>query len=170
LLEAGSPVPESLNARVLDDATRAAWGRLHPSHMGGEYLPPLRDKEVEIARISLQSVTADQISIRARRVSRRIEYCVVDEYPEASTYVCHPSTSLSPLSLRELVVLMETASDGGSIVRPILAFNARGSSAAAELAAIVTVSSDFYAELGTYYRALTDAWIEGLARGNRDAL
>ncbi len=166
-VEAGSPVPYGFDAPVLNDAICAAWGRLHPSHMGGEYLPPLRDKEVEIARISLESVTADQISIRARRVGRRIEYCVVDEYPETSTYVCRPTDSPSPLSLRELVVLMETASEGGSIVRPILALNAQNSAASAELASFVTVSSDFYAELGPYYRALTDAWLEGCARGKR---
>lgn len=39
---------------------------LHPSFMGGEYLPDLLPTEVEIARIELQSTTSDVISIRAR--------------------------------------------------------------------------------------------------------
>ena len=69
------------------------WGRLHPSNMGGEYLPLLRKGEVEIARISLQSVTADQISIRARRLSKRIGYRIVDEYEMG--YVCRPASSAS---------------------------------------------------------------------------
>ena len=47
--------------------------------MGGEYLPPLRKGEVEIARISLESTTDDQISIRARRGRERIRCRVVDE-------------------------------------------------------------------------------------------
>jgi hypothetical protein len=64
ILRAGRPVPDGLDAAVLDDETRQVWGCLHTSNMGGEYLPPLRREEVEIARISLQSVTADQISIR----------------------------------------------------------------------------------------------------------
>ncbi len=148
--------------------TRRLWGRMHPSNMGGEYLPPLRKGEVEIARISLESVTADQISIRARRVGRRIGYCVVDEYPDASTYVCHPASSVSPLSLGELIALMEAASDGGSIIFPILAMNVRDASTPAELATFITVTSDFYAELGPYYRALTDAWLEERARENPD--
>ena len=66
-IEAGVPVDDGLDAPVLDEAMRAAWGRIHPTNMGGEYLPPLREGEVEIARISLESTTADQISVRARR-------------------------------------------------------------------------------------------------------
>ncbi len=144
------------------------WGRMHPSNMGGEYLPPLRKGEVEIARISLESVTADQISIRARRIGRRIGYCVVDEYPDASTYVCHPASSVSPLSLGELIALMEAACEGGSIIFPILATNMRDASTPAELATFITVTSDFYADLGLYYRALIDAWLEERARENSD--
>jgi hypothetical protein len=48
--------------------------------MGGEYLPPLEERETEIARISLASVTADQISVRARHVREGIIYSIVDEY------------------------------------------------------------------------------------------
>ena len=142
------------------------WGRVHPSNMGGEYLPLLRKGEVEIARISLESVTADQISVRARRVGRRIGYCVVDEYPDASTYVCHPASSVSPLSLGELIALMEAAREGGSIIFPILAMNVRDASIPAEFATFITVTSDFYAAFGPYYRALTDAWLKQRARGN----
>src|SRR5438034_5630547 len=48
---------------LLDEELRLALGRVHPAFMGGEYLPPLLDDEVEIARISLASVTADQTSV-----------------------------------------------------------------------------------------------------------
>ena len=82
LVEAGSPVPDGLDAAVLDKAMREAWGAIHPSHLGGEFLPRLRKGEVEIARISLRSVTADQISLRARRLVGRIGYRIVDEYPQ----------------------------------------------------------------------------------------
>ena len=161
LLEAGAPIPDGLDAPVLDEGMREAWGRLHPSHMGGEYLPPLRKGEVEIARISLQSVSADQISVRARRLGQRIGYCVVDEYgSDIATYVCRPASSASPLSLRELIALMETADEGGSIIFSILEMNTGGGSAAVHLATFITVSSDFYADLGPYYRTMTDAWLE----------
>src|SRR5664279_2016385 len=56
-IEAGVTVDDGLDAAVLDEAMRAAWGRLDPRNMGGEYLPPLRKGEVEIARISLASTT-----------------------------------------------------------------------------------------------------------------
>jgi len=161
LVEAGSPVPDGLDAAVLDEETRQMWGRLHPSNMGGEYLPPLRKGEVEIARISLQSVTADQISVRARRLGRRIGYCVVDEYgSDIATYVCHPASSVSPFSLGELIALMETAHEGGSIILPILTANMSGGSTPTALATFITVTSDFYADLEPYYRAQTDAWLE----------
>ena len=97
----------------------------------------------------------------------RIGYRVVDEYPETSTYVCHPASSVSPLSLGELIALMERASEGGSIIFPILAMNSRYSTQA-ELATFITVTSDFYPDLGGYYRALTDAWLEERAREKSD--
>src|ERR1019366_10033447 len=71
LIEAGRPIPDGLDASVLDEETRQAWGRIHPSHMGDEFLPRFRNGEVEIASISLASVTADQISVRARRSGKR---------------------------------------------------------------------------------------------------
>jgi hypothetical protein len=151
-IEAGVTVDDGLDAAVLDEAMRAAWGRIHPRNMGGEYLPPLRKGEMEIARISLESTTADQISVRARRVREQVRFRIVDEYNDLP-YVCHPASSESPLSLRELIVLMESASEGGSIILPILAMNSRDSRSD-ELATFVTVSSDFYADLGRYYRVL----------------
>src|SRR5215831_892929 len=42
---------------LLDEEDRAAIGRIHPAFMGGEYLPPFLDDEVEIARIGIASVT-----------------------------------------------------------------------------------------------------------------
>jgi hypothetical protein len=134
--------------------------------MGGEFLPTLRNGEVEIARISLASVTADQISVRARRWGKRVVYRIVDEYE--SGYICRPSNSTSTLSLRELIALMEQACEGGSIIFPILEMNMRGASTPAEVAAFITVTSDFYPDLGPYYRALTDAWVEERAREKSD--
>jgi hypothetical protein len=58
---------------------------------------------------------------------------------------------------------METASEGGSIVFPALEMNWRDSDPG-ELARFITVSSDYYADLRRYYRALTDAFLEQRAR------
>ena len=103
----------------------------------------------------------DQISVRARRVRERIRYRIVDEYE--FRYVCHPASSDAPLSLGELIALMESASDDGSIVFPILAMNSRDS-ISDDLSTFITVSSDFYADLGRYYRAQTDAFLEERTR------
>ena len=87
--------PELL-AESLDEGTRRMLGRLHPHWMGGEYLPSALPGEVEIARIVLQSVTQDVISIRARRrrSGRRIFYRIVDDYgddPERGAWRCRPA-------------------------------------------------------------------------------
>jgi len=62
---------------------------------------------------------------------------------------------------------MESASNGRSVIFPILAMNMRYSTPA-ELSTFITVTSDFYADLGPYYRALTDAWLEERAREKSD--
>jgi hypothetical protein len=134
--------------------------------LGGEFLPRFRKGEVEIARISLQSVTCDQISVRARRPGKRIRYRIVDEYE--SGYACHPGGSTSTLLLRELIALIETASDGGSIIFPILERNRRGGTTPKELAEFISVTSDFYPDIRPYYRALTDAWLQRRSPGAVD--
>ena len=48
--------------------------------MGGEYLPDLKQDEVEIARITIASTTQDVTSVFVRRGKRRTYYRVVDEY------------------------------------------------------------------------------------------
>ena len=69
----GFPALTTFVAREeLSEPDRQDWGRIHPAMMGGEYLPGLADDEVEIARLSMKSTTADQISIRARRIEKKI--------------------------------------------------------------------------------------------------
>jgi len=51
---------------TLDEDTRRSLDLIHPSFMGGEYLPDYRRDEIEIARIELESTTSDVISVRAR--------------------------------------------------------------------------------------------------------
>jgi hypothetical protein len=67
-----------------------------------------------------------------------------------------------------LTITLEHAYEGGSIIFPILNNLEGGSSTLAELAAFITVSSDFYPDLGLYYRALTDAWVDERARERED--
>jgi hypothetical protein len=67
-------------AAIKGERRRLALGRLHPSFMGGEYLPDRRDTEVEIARINIDSTTSDVTSVYAKAGKDRIRYRVVDEY------------------------------------------------------------------------------------------
>jgi hypothetical protein len=157
-LAEGEKVPPELALPVLCPEIRDALGKLHPMLMGGEYLPPMRDGEVEIARISLQSVTADQISVRARRTASGIAYSVVDEYYCDHSFTVRPRTSREPLSMRRLVAMVDGAcDDGGAAMSPIVAHVANGGSPE-EYRDFVAVESDFYPDLGRYY----DARIEQL--------
>ena len=62
---------------------------------------------------------------------------------------------------------MESACEGGSIIFPILNNLEGGSSTLAELAVFITVTSDFYPDLGPHYRALIEAWVmRGLPSGS----
>ena len=71
---------QGLLVDCLTEEDRASLGKIHPSFMGGEYLPDYAEGEVEIARIELDSTTADVISIRAKKDGDRIAYSIVDEY------------------------------------------------------------------------------------------
>lgn len=136
--------------------------RIHPSFMGGAYLPDLLPTEVEIARIELRSVTADVISIRARRKpgSDRIHYRIVDEYD--TEFGSGPTTSVEPLTHDELVALIDVA-DGIAGVGLALCYNEmnfEGIGDAQSLRHFTTVSSLFYPDLHAHYEAVFDKWVE----------
>ena len=100
-----------LAREALTHEEREAWGRVHPLCMGGEYLPDTEAGEVEIARLSMQSTTGDQISMRARQADGVIRYRVVGEYEdeEGMRYVLPFETREQPLSLSELMEFIDGA-------------------------------------------------------------
>src|SRR5262249_54329155 len=104
---------EHLLADTLTEGTRRSLGRIHPSFMGGEYLPNYRQSEVEIARIELESTTSDVISLRARPLGVRIKYRLVDEY--STEFQLPQQTSARPFSLAELIRFLDSVErvDGG---------------------------------------------------------
>ena len=85
---------------------------IHPSFMGGAYLPDFLPTEVEIARVELESTTSDVISIRARHEpgGKLIHYRIVDEYE--TDFKFEPTTSTGPLSHDELIALLDGVDDG----------------------------------------------------------
>ena len=84
-----------------DNDTRTRLGRIHPSFLGGEFLPPYLPGEVEIARICLRSTTSDVITLRARPVPDGIAYRVEDEYQ--GVFNVPIPVSVKPLMFSEVV-------------------------------------------------------------------
>jgi hypothetical protein len=151
--------PSDLLVSTLADDVREAIGRLHPALMGGEYLPPFLENEIEIARISLESTTADQISVRAQRISGCIAYRIVDEYPEnGPSYECHPDRSQSTLTLAELVLMIDSGLPDGGAALSHLFSNCEYCFHPRELRNFVRVHSEFYPQLEAYYDHRIGAW------------
>ena len=149
-------VPDWMAQQSLDKEVRDALGRIHPHLMGGEYLPNLLPNEIEIARISLESVTGDVISIRARRGRRRIYYRIVDEYGSGS-YLQQPTrkSSIRPISLGQLEQMIEEADTGLGIIR----YNWECGTDNATLRNFLQATSPFYPDLVRLYRYRVDAWL-----------
>ena len=149
-------VPPEVSAESLSEEDREASGSIHPSLMGGEYLPDLEPDEVEVARYELESVTADVISLRARWERGKIRYEMVDEYEEK--YDISPKSSAKPLTFKKLVQLIN---------REGLPNRVRDSNyeceydraAAERLVSMVRVTSEFYPELECYYDIQADEWL-----------
>ena len=104
LIESGKldDVPDFLARSALSDSDRKAIGGIHPAYMGGEYLPDLTQNEVEIARITIASITQDVTSVFARRGKHRIYYRAVDEYDGDTLSGRSTRTATRPLTLGEL--------------------------------------------------------------------
>jgi len=160
-----SEIDPGLLEAALSDDDRTSLGRIHPSFMGGEYLPDYRTGEVEIVRIQLKSTTYDVISVRARRTPKRIAYRVVDEY--GAEFLWRPTHSRRPLSLGEMIRLI----DGIRYVDSDAHWYAHGLMSALRgevpdviendwievMANVVTVASDVYPSLhGWYWDEATD--------------
>ena len=156
-LGALGPVEEGLLADTLHEDDRLALGRLQPSFLGGEYLPDYATGEAEIARIVLDSVTQDVIAVRARRarVGGRLRYRVVDEY--GATFDLQVRSSERPLTLRQLVQLIETATSDElgflSLPMPYTWLEWQAQNGEVPDPSFVRVESTVYPQLETYYDA-----------------
>ena len=140
------------------------WGRIHPWAMGGEYLPVFEETEVEIARVSLQSVTFDQISVRAEDYGDSIRLSVVDEY---DTEFDLPFEMVAePLTFGELVDFLDNTTSVGYIGGKGLvtghwwAQYISDNHSIEEATDFASIESAFYPDLKAYYRTYTHTWIE----------
>ncbi|MFC1560561.1 hypothetical protein ACFL3W_01305 [Pseudomonadota bacterium] len=126
-------------------------------------MPRLEEKEVEIARISLDSVTYDQISIRARGELGNIHFRVVDEYKTEFLQPFHHGKY--PLSLEELVKFIDSTNHPGDpypngLVQSHWNFIFHEERQIEEAVNFVHLESVFYPELVAYYTEIAREWID----------
>ena len=94
-------LPDTYTQSALSQDERRSLSSIHPSLMGGEYLPDFEDDEIEVARLELESVTGDVISVRLRRDPEGYHYRVVDEYDGACLGDTQSITVDKPLTLHD---------------------------------------------------------------------
>jgi hypothetical protein len=131
------------------------------SFSSGAFLPGFDDTETEIVRITLESTTFDIISLRAGLIDEKIHYSVVDEYD--GEYVCKPQSSGRPLTMRQLIDLMEKTETSSGCTGLVLGRAQDGfecTGYAEQWVHFATVSSDFYPQLGEWYFDALEEWYE----------
>ena len=155
----------------LDDNDRRSWGLIDPTLMGGEYLPQLGGDDVEIARISLKSTMADQISIRAARVDGKIHYLVVDEYE--TEYELAFTESELPLTLSELIELIDGSRHPesempGGLLTSHWEYMLEWNYALDKAIDFASIESAWYPELTEYYEQVAIDWSEAKRKARPD--
>ena len=144
----------------LSEDQRQRFGLIHPSFMGGEYLPDCIAGETEIARIELESTLADVTSIRAKREEDEYRYSIVDEHGD--TYSLQIETSVDPLTLDELIDFIDYSEQNGGWPGGLsLCYNnANNESLSRErLRNFTRISSEIYPQLEEHYENFFSDWV-----------
>ena len=166
VLQDEGSVPDELLKSPLKKNLRKYLGSIHPSFMGGEYLPELEEADVIIASINLKSTTFDVIVVIARLVESGIEYRVEDEYmdsyPEGKDHFkVQPNLSKEPLSFKEIVNLIDNAEEGGGLIDNAKNFTYEdGGYEPEEYYDFATAESAFYPQLKDWYDEVNEEWLE----------
>ena len=117
---------------------------------------------MEIARLVLASTTQDVYAVRARWVGSELRYRVVDEY-ETDWYLTR-ETSERPLSMRELIEVIDTATfdenEWEDLTDALRDGALADESDASDAADFVTVTSELYPLVTRYYDAKAAAWLQ----------
>ena len=147
---------------TLSEDQRKRFGMIHPSFMGGEYLPDCDNGETEIARIELKSTLADVTSIRAKRDGDEYRYSVVDEHGES--YSLFNETSAETLTLGELIDFIDNSDQeggwGGGLSLSYNNANADCGMDREDLLEFTTISSGIYPQLKTHYDFVFSDWVQ----------
>ena len=150
-------IPPMLLQSALPDRLRQYLGSLHPSGMGGEYLPDLRTQEVEIARITIASTTQDVTCVYAGRAGDAIALRVVDEYDGGTLSSKRGRKYPGPLSLGELTKFFLRRWN----LFDVLQMNFEGEwHRSEEILRFFRASSDFYPEFDDLLRYRVWNWLK----------
>lgn len=156
-------VPSTLSDDLSHDERRYR-GAMHPTLLGGEFLPEYLPDEVEIARLSLDSVTWDVYQVRAQAsADGRIHYRVVDEYEswEQGLFSVSPESSEKPFTFGEMVSFIDNIEIGeceGHFTNGLRDGQYVQGEKLEELIDFVRVSSLYYPELESWYDAEALEW------------
>lgn len=163
-----SNVSASFRENSLDQNLRNALGQIHPSMMGGEYLPQYLRSEIELCRVILDSTTMDVTSLRVRKQKHRYAYRLVDEY--SNKFILTKKTSTKPLSMREVTQILDTSREvlydtGEEMeyvgpIKPVIEYMKQDGCKKEESIDFVTVESAFYPELFAYYEQRKEIWFD----------
>jgi hypothetical protein len=164
-LQDGESVPDELLRGSLKKNLRKYLGSIHPSFMGGEYLPELEEADVVIASINLKSTTSDVIVVIARLTDKGIEYRVEDEYlseyPEgADHFKVQPKCSKEPLAFKELLNLIDNAEEDGGLVEYAKNCNYDLGDDLEDIYDFGTAESGFYPQLEGWYDEINKEWLK----------
>ena len=123
--------------------------------------PP--EEGVEIASISVESTLGDVTWVTALPHESGIRFRVHDD--DGHDHPAQPETAPRPLSLRELIELIDNVSLGEDIasglVYGLLEYNSMVGSGNLKDTYFISVSSEIYPGLFEYYNERTDAWVMG---------
>jgi len=152
-------IDELLSKPKLSDQERDFIGKIHPSLMGGEYLPESLAGEVEIARITINSTTQDVTSVFASPRENEIYYRVVDEYDGETLTEMSEIITQMPMTLKEMTDFFLNAWPLLEVLESNF-FEANAYDPEDVKSFVLDASSSFYAQFGQLVDLIIDEWIE----------
>jgi hypothetical protein len=157
------------------------WAENHSDYydnpnLDHEYLPKYLLGEVEIVRIENDmerpTSTTNKICIRARRVGKEIKYRVVDDNETGADIEFSPRESIQPLSLGELVALIDGAyyrdTDFLGLATAFAITNYDEDQELDDILDATTISSKFYDPLSVHYEYAIRNWYETAAKKEKE--
>ena len=148
--------------------------KLHPRHMGGEYLQELELNQVEICRVIIHSTMLDVTSIRATLVGNEYFFDVTDEY-EMFRYNLPIKSQTAPLTTSQMITQIDNCSivevdatpecsaQYTGLMDPVLSLHLNAGRDPSELIDYISVDSAFYPELTGYYQNKINKFLASLS-------